>query len=40
MELRGMSEAVILTRFPKRLTAVLLQMEKVEQVARSRILTK
>ena len=40
MGLRGLSDAVILNRFPKRLTAVLFQMDKVEQVVRSRILTK
>ena len=40
MRLRGSSTAVILNGFPERLTAVLIKVEKAEQVARSRILTK
>ena len=40
MRLRVSSTAVILNGFPERLTAVLIKVEKAEQVAQSRIWTK
>ena len=40
MRLRGSSTAVILNGFPESLTAVLIKVEKAEQVAQSRIWTK